>query len=49
VPLSDWNGDRQYQIEKKDYYKPEEIATLEALRKCEEVNTAISFVRHIYE
>jgi hypothetical protein len=47
--LSNWSGDREYQMEKKTYYSPDDIANLEALRNSEEVNVAIGFVKHIYQ
>lgn len=49
APLDGWKGDRQFQIEKKNYYNPDDEAILAGLRSSSEVNTAISFVKHIYE
>ena len=46
--LDEWEGDREFQIEKQGYYNPRELDDLAALRSSEEVRTALSFVRHIY-
>lgn len=47
--LKNWEGDREFQIEKKNYYNPNELPDLMALRNCEEITTALNFVKHIYE
>jgi hypothetical protein len=47
--LTHWHGDREFQIEKSNYYNPRELDDLRSLRASEEVITAISFVRHIYQ
>jgi hypothetical protein len=47
--LKNWEGDREFQIEKKNYYNPSELPDLMALRNCEEITTALNFVKHIHE
>ena len=32
LPLTGWAGDREFQIEKHDYYDPQEAHDLQALR-----------------
>ena len=47
--MNTWEGDRPYQVEKKDYYNPREDLLLEQLGKNQELGTAIDLVRQVYE